>query len=125
MVELRGVDFWIIQKYFLDFQKKTKDFDLPQETAELLGIYEDGTLVGYFVTQGYDFLELEILQGYLIKEHRHKGLQYESMKALEDLAKKNGYKKLLLATNRSNRAYPLMAKNMGFKQDKIIYGKDI
>lgn len=125
MLSLRPTDPNIIRRFFVDFQKKAKSFELPPEEAEYLGIYLDDLLIGYFITVGYSDGDLEINQGYLKPIAQHRKLSYLSMELLQKQAKVVGYKKIILKASRSLNAYTRFMGNMGFKPSSIIYEKRI
>ncbi len=125
VLALRSVQFNEIQQWFVDFQKKSKCFELPPDNAELLGIYLDDLLIGYFVLVGYSDGDLEINQGYLKPVARHRALSYESMKLLQAKATQVGYKKIILKASRSLKAYTRFMSNLGFKPTAIIFSKEV
>lgn len=125
MLELKPVAFSYIQHWFVDFQKKSKNYDIPSDTTETLGIFEDNKLVGYFIIQGYQDRDLEIQQGYLNKAARHKNLSPLAMGLLEQKAKKVGYKRIILASSRTLKAYTNFMSNMGYKPERIIFSKQV
>ena len=125
MLELRPVDFNQVQHWFVDFQKKSKCFELPPEEAEFIGIYLDSVLVGYFALVGYEDGTLEINQGYLQPIARHKALSYASMKMIHTNAKLLGFKKIILKASRSLKSYTRFMHNLGFKPESIIFSREI
>lgn len=125
-MELRPTPFEAIQHWFVDFQKKSKCFEIPPDEASILGIYDGDSLVGYYVLYGYpDEGTLEVQQGYLSKEVRHKGLSPLCMSLLEDKAREAGYSKIVLQTNRSINAYIKFMDGMGYSADKVIFSKEL
>jgi hypothetical protein len=109
-----------------DFKSKAKHYEDPPQNAELLGIYRGSELIGYFIVVGYtEDMSLEINQGYLKREARHKNLNVISMKLLEDLAKKAGYKKVILATSRAVSSYVKFMDGMGYEVTRALFSKDI
>ncbi len=125
MIELKPVDFLSIQSWFVDFQKKSKNYEIPPEEAELIGIYRGKELIGYFITLGYDFKDMVILQGYLRKEDRHKNISKIAMKLLEDKIKGIGYKKIILQTQRAAGSYIKFMKNLGFDIKQATFEKEL
>lgn len=115
-----------IQHWFVDYQKKSKNFEMPPENATLLGIYRGENLIGYFVLVHYikDSI-LEINQGYLEPASRHKNLSKISMELLEKQAKKVGIKKIMLATNRAVGSYIKFMRTMDYNIEKAIFAKDV
>lgn len=124
-LELRLVDFMQIQHYFVDFQKKSKCYEMPPDHAEFLGAFKDNKLVGYLIICGYDNKYVEINQGYLLKEARHSNLGPQYLKLLEDICKKTGYKKIVFNASRSLGAYLEYAKQSGYKPERIIFSKEV
>lgn len=125
MLSLQAVDPASISRFMLDFQKKSKCLEFPPETAECVGIYNNNIMCGYFIIQGYNGVEVEINQGYLRREFRHFGLPAESMRQLEDLCKKAGYKKMLLGTHNRFKAYLKFAKSLGYTPEHLIFSKNL
>ncbi len=124
MIELKAVDFSQIQSWFVDYQKKSKNYEMPPDEAELIGIYRGQELIGYFITVCSEG-ELEINQGYLKPESRHKNLSRISMELLEKEAKRNGIKKIILCTKRAVGSYIHFMRNMGFNIETAIFSKEI
>lgn len=125
MIQLRPVDFMQIQHWFVDYQKKSKNFELPPEEAQMLGIYRGSELIGYFITLTYQDGTVEINQGYLKKEARHKNLSKIAMSLLEQLVKQNGYRKITLGTNRAVGSYIRFMRSMGFGIERAIFSKEV
>lgn len=125
MVVLRSIPHTEISQYFVDFQKKSKNFDMPLDTSEDIGIYKDGVLIGYFIIQGYNNIDVEITHGYLLPKYRHNDLPKECMKILEESCKKAGYKKMMLATGSRFRSYMKFAKDLGYKPAHIEFIKEL
>jgi hypothetical protein len=124
MIFLKPTGFYDIQHWFVDFQKKSHNFEMPPEDATILGIYSGLDLIGYFILVQYG-AELEINQGYLKPGARHKRYSYRAMQLLQEEAKRYGYKKITLKASRTLKAYTEFMKQMGFKPESIIYSKDI
>lgn len=126
MLRLAPVDFLKIQHWFVDYQKKSKNYELPPEQAELIGIYRGDELIGYFVTMAYkDTGIIEINQGYLKPEAGHKNLSRISMQLLEQVTKQHGYKKIMLSTNRAVGSYIKFMAGMGYQLERAIFGKEV
>lgn len=126
MIQLRPTDFLSIQHWFVDYQKKSKNYEMPPENAELLGIYRGEDLIGYFILVAYKEQGIvEINQGYLKPEARHKNLYKISMELLEKVTKQSGYKKIMLGTNRAVGSYIRFMKSMNYSLEKAIFGKVI
>ncbi len=125
MVSLRPVNFSAIERYIPDFQKRSKTAENVPNHAELLGIFDGDYLAGYFIVAGYETGELEINQGYLNQENRHKDMSKVAMCLLEQKAKKAGFKKVILASSRTLRAYTKFMKGLGYKPERIIYSKSV
>ena len=126
MISLKPVDFLTIQKYFVDYQKKSKNYEMPPDQAELVGIYRGEELIGYFITVIYKpQMILEINQGYLKPEARHKNLSKISMSLLEDIARKVGIKKIMLGTNRAVGSYIRFMKSMNYNIERAIFAKEV
>lgn len=126
MLSLIPIDRILISKWLVDFQKKAKTFELPPEDSTILGIYSDFILVGYFVLVEYKTEGiLEINQGYLLKEARHKHFDIDAMHLLEQAAKNVGYKQISLKVSRSFRAYKQFIQALGYKQVSIIFSKEV
>ncbi len=125
MLVLRAVPHSIVQHLFVDFQKKSKCFELPPDNAEFIGIYLEAELVGYFALVDYQDGDIEINQGYLRDIARHRALSYESMKILQTELKRLGFKKIILKASRSLKAYSKFMGNLGFRSESIIFSKGI
>lgn len=125
MIKLLPVDFSKIQSWFTDYQKKSRNFEMPPEEAELLGIYRGEELIGYFITVCYETGLVEINQGYLKPEARHKNLSKIAMKLLEQLVKSKGYKKIALSTNRAVGSYIRFMRSMDYSIEKAIFSKEV
>lgn len=125
MLSLRPVPFLAVQRFFADFQKKAKSYDMPAETAEYFGTYEDDRMIGYMAVSGYDHEVVEVTHGYLLPEGRHKGYATRFMDLLEDMARKAGYKRVEIATGRSFKAYHKFASSMGYKPSTIVFAKEL
>ena len=125
MLSLRPVDHSLISKYFVDLQKKSHCYELPPEGAEFLGIYNDETLIGYFIVQGFEDGDVEINQGYLMREYRHLALPSACMEMLENICKAAGYKRVLLGTHNRFRSYLKFAKTLGYKPNHLIFVKEL
>lgn len=123
-MELRPTDYIILSKWFIDFQKHSKCFDMPPEEAECIGIYDANILCGYFIVLP-QAEALCIVQGYLDREHRHKNLSPECMKLLEFLAKKAGYKTIALQTQSRFKTYIDFMKPMGYAPKQLVFSKEI
>ena len=125
MLSLRPVDFYSIQHWFVDFQKKSKCYELPPDEAELSGVYQNEKLIGYFITIGYNYTDLVILQGYLAPEVRHENISNKAMNILEERAKEAGYKRIVIETQRSHKSYIKFMKSMGYGVIKTIFSKEV
>lgn len=125
MIELHPVDFTDIQHWFVDFQKKSKNFEMIPDKAELTGIYRGEILIGYFATIGYDYKNLVILQGYLRKEDRHKNISRIAIQLLEQKVKQAGYTKILLQTHRAISSYVKFMCKLGFELKKAEFEKQL
>lgn len=125
MIRLQLIDFNTVQHFFVDYQKKAKNYEMPPEEAEFLGIYRGEELIGYFATVGYEDKTLEINQGYLKPTARHQNLSRISLKLLEEQAKKVGMKQVILATNRAVGSYIRFMRKNGYEPSRVIFSKDI
>ena|SRR5258708_39976952 len=125
MIYLKPVAFGEIQHWFVDYQKKSKNYEMPPEEAELIGIYRSEELIGYFITVCYDSGTIEINQGYLKSEARHKNLSRIAMGLLETLVKEKGFNKIYLATNRAVGSYQSFMKNMGYSLVRAEFSKEV
>lgn len=123
MLELKPVSFYDVQHWFVDFQKKSRCFEMPLETSQYVGAFLNDKLVGYFILQGYDNTDVEINQGYLSKEYRHSTLSDEFMKLLEEMCKKAGYKKMLLGTHNRFMSYIKFAKRLKYTPEHLTFCK--
>ncbi len=124
MLELKTIDYLILSKWFIDFQKKSKCLEIPPDEAECLGIYENNELIGYFIVLSSSDT-LDIVQGYLSKEARHKNLSPECMRLLEYLAKKAGHTKIRLQTQSRFKSYIEFMKAMKYKPTNLVFSKEI
>lgn len=125
MLTLQVVPFESIQQWFVDFQKKSHCYEMPEDTTTNIGVFLETTLIGYFILQDYEDGTLEIQQGYLKPIARHKQLSYDSMKLLQQKAKERGYKRIILKASRTLKAYTKFMGNLGFRPQTIIFSKDI
>ncbi len=125
MIKLAPVDFLQIQHWFVDYQKKSKNFEMPPEESQLVGIYRNDELVGYFVILVYKDKTLEINQGYLKPEARHKNLSKISMGLLEKAAKTDGIKTIRLGTNRAVGSYIQFMRSMDYHVERAIFAKEL
>lgn len=125
MLSLKPVDFTLIAQWMQDYQRKSRNYEMPPDDADSIGIYRGEELIGYFLVITYDKVTLEINQGYLKQEARHKNLSAISMKLLEELAKKAGYKKIALCTGRAVNSYIKFMAGMGYGLTKAIFEKDL
>ena len=125
MIHLKPVNFLEIQKWFVDYQKKSKNYDMPPEQAGLLGIYKDDELIGYFITVCYKNGTVEINQGYLKPEARHKTYSRIAMELLETAVKNKGFKRISLATNRAVGSYQRFMKSLGFNLVRAEFSKEV
>jgi hypothetical protein len=125
MLSLKPVQFLDIQQWFCDYQKKSKNYDMPPEEAHLVGIYRGTELIGYFIVVPYKNGTLEINQGYLKPEARHKNLSKISMGLLEEQAKKIGITKIALTTNRAVGSYIRFMHSMNYNIEKAIFSKEV
>ncbi len=123
MVSLRPIPYSAIERYKQDFHKKSHTYETVPPHCQLLGIFDGEALAGYFVVAGYEDGDLEINQGYLNKEYRHKRLSACAMQLLEQRAKDSGFKKIILASSRSLKAYTQFMANMGYAPERIIFSK--
>lgn len=122
-LRLKPIDFLTIQKYFQDFQKHSKSYEMPPDSANYFGIYLEETLIGYFILVGYSDHSLEINQGYLKPKARHANLPTKCVELVEELAKKNGYTKVILQTTSRFRSYLKFMKGMNFQPERLIFSK--
>lgn len=125
MLSLSPVKFDTISPWFVDYQKKSRNFEMPPEEGECLGIYRGTDLIGYFITVTYKDGTVEINQGYLRPDARHKNLSKISLQLLEDLVRKAGYKKIVLGTNRAVGSYIRFMRTMGFEIERAIFSKEV
>lgn len=125
MLSLQPISYEAIKPWLEDFCLKAKNREDLPSNAELLGICLDSTLVGYFIVTGYPDADLEINQGYLSIEARHIDLSKQAMNLLEAKAKASGYKRILLASSRTLKAYTKFMAAMDFKPSRIIFSKEI
>ena len=125
MIHLQPVDYLQIQHWFVDYQKRTKDFELPSDQADFLGVYNQSDLIGYFILLCPDRTTVEIRQGYLRQDARCKGNSQQAMKALERLAKEKGFQKIVLGTYRANRGYIRWMEKLGFKIQSIDFVRNL
>ncbi len=124
-ITLQPVNFSAIERYIPDFQERARNIDNVPEQAELFGIFDGEYMAGYFIVSGYNNGELEINHGYLNKENRHRHLSAVAMQLLEQKAKAAGYKKIILASSRTLKAYTKFMSNMGYKPERIIFSKQV
>lgn len=123
MIHLKQVDFNTVQHWFVDYQKKSKNYEMPPEQAEYIGIFKGEELIGYFITVTYTSGTVEINQGYLKPEARHKLYSKIALKLLEDAAKKIKCQEIVLATNRAVGSYQRFMKDCGFTLSRAIFNK--
>lgn len=125
MIALKAVQFSDIQNWIYDYRKKSKNYEVLPEEGEVLGIFKNDELIGYFILVCYDDGSVEINQGYLKPDARHKTYSRVSMELLEKLAKEKGYKKINLATNRAVGSYQRFMRNLGFSLVRAEFSKGI
>jgi hypothetical protein len=125
MLFLKPVEFNLIQQWFVDYQKRSKNFEMPPDKAEILGIYKNEELIGYFICVCYETGVVEINQGYLKQEARHKAYNKLSMRLLEELVKKQGFKRIALATNRAVGSYQKFMRECGFELTRAEFSKEV
>jgi hypothetical protein len=113
-----------IDPFIPDFRERAGEYEPLPDEAVVLGIFEPD-LIGYFAIQGYANGNLEILQGYLKPGFRRKRLDLLAMKLLQEKARRAGYKKIGLLASRSLRAYSKFMDSLGFKPEKIAFGKEL
>lgn len=123
MIRLKPIDFMEVNGFFVDFQKKSKCFELPPDDAKFLGIHLDNKLIGYYVLKSYNDGTLEINQGYLLKAYRHMDLAPLAMECLEHEARRCKYKQIAFATGSRFRSYLKFGKRVGYKPSKLIFLK--
>lgn len=125
MLSLKLTDFMQIQHWFVDYQKKSRNYEMPPEYAQIWGIYDNDKLVGYFITVAHKTGIVEINQGYLSKEARHKKNQYIAMSLLEKTVKQYGMTKVVLGTNRAVGSYQRFMRNMGYSLVRAEFSKTL
>ncbi len=125
MIQLKLINFADIQQWGVDYQKKSKNFELIPDEAEIWGIYKDTELIGYFATIAYSSGVVEINQGYLKPEARNKKFNYIALNLLEKLAKDKGFKRLVLATNRAVGSYQKFMRDCGFELTRAEFAKEV
>jgi hypothetical protein len=125
MILLKPVSFLDVQQHFVDFQKKSRCFELPPDSAEFVGIYKQDVMIGYFIVQEHSPIEVSINQGYLKSDYRHNNLPLECMKELEKMCKDVGYKKIWLETHNRFKSYMKFASNLGYEPYKLVFKKEI
>lgn len=123
---LAPVSFSRIQSWFVDFQKKSKCFELPPDESELLGIFNDEELIGYFVLLGYkETLSVTVHQGYLKASYRHLDLPKECLRQMEDMCKAAGFKKIVIVTKNRFGAYLKFMRSNGYAPNHLEFEKEI
>ena len=127
MISLSPVTWEDIQTYFVDFQKKSKVFELPPEEdqAYFIGIYNDSQFIGYYIMVPHNDAEIEIRQGYLTRNNRHLDLPKQCMAELERLCKLAGYKTIALSAGSRFKAYLKFAKSLGYKPVALEFTKEL
>jgi GNAT superfamily N-acetyltransferase len=126
MLKLKPVDFTDISKYFVDFQKHSKFYEMPPEQGRILGIFDyENKLIGYFILLVFKDQTVWIEQGYLTKEARHKGYPKKAMKLLEERIKKAGLKIIKLQTVSRFKSYLNFAQDLGYKPERIVFSKEV
>jgi RimJ/RimL family protein N-acetyltransferase len=125
VLSLRPVSFYDVQHFFVDFQKHAKNFDIPDDENQIIGIYMGDELIGYYAIQGYDNVDVEIKHGYLKPGFRHKDLPKKCMELLEEGCKKAGYRRAMLATGSRFNAYMKFAAKLGYKPQHLEFLKEL
>lgn len=125
MIQLRLSSHDSLSKYFVEFQKKSKCFELPPEGAEFVEIHFNNQLIGYYVLIGYADKSMEIIQGFLLKKYRCNGLPKACMSVLEQEAKIKGISRVYLAAHSRFKAYFNFANYLGYRPEKIIFSKEL
>lgn len=125
MLVLKTTPFADVQKWFCDFQKHSKCFEMPPDEGEIVGIYLDTELIGYFILVGYDNEYVEVNQGYLKPAYRHKALPNDCIKLMEEGCRKAGYKEIKLGTHNRFQSYLRFMKQNGYKPEHLIFSKKL
>lgn len=124
-MELLQVGYSAILPMAKDFQRKAGHVEGIPDDSFFIGIYDQSKLIGYFVLVGYDDLSLEVNQGYLTPEAQHRHKSNEAMTLLHSVAKKSGYKRIILKASRSLRAYSKFMARLGYKPESVIYSRGV
>lgn len=125
MITLQPTSYECIKPWIADLIRRSHNHDNIPEKAELLGIYSDNTLAGYYIVTGYSDGDLEINQGYLSKEFRHKRLPALAMQLLEHKARQAGFRRVVLASSRTLKAYTKFMQDLGYRPERIVYFKEL
>ena len=125
MIHLKPIDFPAIQQWVTDYRNKSKNWEVIPEEAELIGIFRSEEMIGYFACICYDEGVVEINQGYLKPDARHKAYSRISMELLEKLVKEKGFTKIQLATNRAVGSYQRFMSKMGYSLVRAEFAKAV
>lgn len=130
MIYLKPIEFTDISGWFVDFQKHSDCLEMPSDTAQYIGIfndgfYTDGILIGYFIIQGYNNTEVEIEQGYLQPTSRHRQFFEQALMLLEEKCKDANYKRIITGTRNRFRAYLKWGKRLGYTPNSLTFSKNL
>jgi RimJ/RimL family protein N-acetyltransferase len=122
---LKLATFPDVHSHFVDFQKRSRCFEMPPEESDVIGVYKQDEMIGYFIIQEHSPIEISINQGYLKKQYRHHNLPNECMQLFENMCKRVGYKTVWLQTHNRFNSYMKFAKNLGYKPYKLVFKKEL
>ena len=124
MLSLRPINISLIAHWLLDYSKKSKDYTFPVKGDEILGIYLNEKLIGYFIghTEGND---LWIRQGYLEREYQFSDIPKLAVNHFCDLAKLVGFNEVYCMSRRPYRSYKKLMDLLNFKTEYVVYKRQI
>ncbi len=125
MISLSNISFTDLLPFVEDFKRKAVSFEPPTDFANAVGIFNKHILIGYFIISNAGKNVLQIEQGYLRPEYRHKRFHLLSMSLLQQNAKQAGYKQIILKACRSLKAYAKFMTNAGYKPLEVVFSKEI
>lgn len=97
-------------------QEQYNQFNTLEDIHDVMLIYEDDQPVACVGFKYFDTGIAEVKRVFVRKEYRGKGLSKQLMAALENRAKKSGYKSLLLETGLPLTAAAGLYQKIGFRK---------
>ncbi len=124
MFQLKQIAYKDIEKYDVDYCRRSGDLEVPEGCA-YYGIYRDSTLVSYFGVQDGSNDGIFIRRGYVLPQFRSEQIWKVSLALLEQAAKEQGFKNLEFFSERNPLAYKRKFESIGFKMKYAGFIKQI